>query len=556
VALRLPGKTELRLATAILVTAIVPLVAAIFLSQSLFSQAAAIWFNPQVGEQLDRGVGLYRDYVTVVKEDMRHQADTIATDPELRSAAAKGNTVVVEARLDQLFPRHSGLVSLRVDDHDGNALGQRDRGAPVDDAKEKKLEVTRSLGDELDAPVLHATFATDRKHLDELEANGAVVTNYHQIEHSRGDLYDDYVRAYIVLLILTMLIALVSGTILARGVTRRINRLAAAIDVVAKGDDLSVRVPITGSDELTDLAVTFNRMLEEMSGSRARIEYLQRISAWQEMAQRLAHEIKNPLTPIQLAVQECHRKYDGTDPKYRALLDTTLEVVEEEVGVLRRLVGDFSNFARLPHAELANHDLRDFLRECKEQLSHLEDASFAPDSAFGDMDTAGTSGAVPGAVRHVEVDWKVPDGPFPAAIDRQMLRRVLVNLVSNSVQAIRDARKGEALPLGHVQIAVRHQGAASVLVVEDDGPGIAAGLRDRIFEPYYTTKSDGTGLGLAIVKKIVVEHGGTIEIDQSPMGGARFTIRLPGPRSMEIAAIKEARERAREAGVATGEAAP
>ena len=172
------------------------------------------------------------------------------------------------------------------------------------------------------------------------------------------------------------------------------------------------------------------------------------------------------------------------------------------------------------------------------------------------MDTAGASGGVSGVVSHVAIDWKVPEDPFPAAIDRQMLRRVLVNLVSNSVQAIRDARKGEALPLGHVQIAVRHQGAASVLVVEDDGPGIAANLRDRIFEPYYTTKSDGTGLGLAIVKKIVVEHGGAIEIDQSPLGGARFTIRLPGPRSMEIAAIKEARERAREAGVATGEAAP
>lgn len=555
-ALRLPGKTERRLALAILVTAIVPLVAAIFLSQSLFSQAAAIWFNPQVGEQLDRGVGLYRDYVNVVKEDMRHQADAIAADPELRADAVRSDTVAVEGRLDELFPKHPGLVSVRVDDKDGNALGQRDRGAPVDDAKEKKLEVTRSLGDDLDAPVLHATFATDRKHLDELEANGAVVTNYHQIEHSRGDLYEDYVRAYIVLLVLTMLIALVSGTILARGVTRRINRLAVAIDVVAKGDDLSVRVPITGSDELTDLAVTFNRMLEEMSGSRARIEYLQRISAWQEMAQRLAHEIKNPLTPIQLAVQECHRRYDGDNPKYRALLDTTLEVVEEEVAVLRRLVGDFSNFARLPQAELANHDLREFFRECKEQLGHLEDASYAPDASFGDVDTAGASGEVPGSVSHVDVQWKVPDTAVPAAIDRQMLRRVLVNLVRNSVQALRDARKGEALPLGHVQIEVRRQGTAALIVVEDDGPGIAPELRGRIFEPYYTTKSDGTGLGLAIVKKVVVEHGGTIEIDQSPMGGARFTIRLPGPRSTEIAAIKEARERAREAGVATGGAAP
>jgi signal transduction histidine kinase len=161
-----------------------------------------------------------------------------------------------------------------------------------------------------------------------------------------------------------------------------------------------------------------------------------------------------------------------------------------------------------------------------------------------------------GVVSTVDVAWKVPEAAFPAALDRQMFRRVLVNLVRNAVQAIRDARKGGALPLGHVQIGVRREGAASIVVVEDDGPGIDANLRDRIFEPYYTTKSDGTGLGLAIVKKIVVEHGGTIEIDQSPMGGARFTIRLPGPRSTEIAAIREARERAREAGVATGEAAP
>src|SRR5207237_9760404 len=121
------------------------------------------------------------------------------------------------------------------------------------------------------------------------------------------------------------------GILLARGITRRINRLGLSINLVAQGD-LSVRVPVTGSDELTDLARTFNRMLSEMAQSRARIEYLQRIGAWQEMAQRLAHEIKNPLTPIQLAVQECHHKYTGDDSRFRALLDTTLEIVEEEVG--------------------------------------------------------------------------------------------------------------------------------------------------------------------------------------------------------------------------------
>src|SRR5205823_5340845 len=127
------------------------------------------------------------------------------------------------------------------------------------------------------------------------------------------------------------------------------------------GGDLEVRVPEEGDDEVGDLAVSFNRMLGEIERSRARIEYLQRIGAWQDMARRLAHEIKNPLTPIQLAVEEVHSKYAALDrgkatveddARMRKLLDTTLEIVTEEVGTLRRLVSEFSDFARLPRARL------------------------------------------------------------------------------------------------------------------------------------------------------------------------------------------------------------
>ncbi len=113
----------------------------------------------------------------------------------------------------------------------------------------------------------------------------------------------------------------------------------------------SVRVSEVGHDEISALARAFNRMLGEVETSRARIEYLQRISAWQEMARRLAHEIKNPLTPISSRVQEIHRRYQGRDAQFRRLLDTTLEVVEDEVGTLRRLVSEFSDFARLPQAQ-------------------------------------------------------------------------------------------------------------------------------------------------------------------------------------------------------------
>jgi two-component system, NtrC family, nitrogen regulation sensor histidine kinase NtrY len=552
----MPGKTELRLAMVILLTAILPLVAALVLANSLFKQASAIWFDPEVGHQLDRGVDVYKDYVKAIKDDMRHQTDAIAADEVLREAAKKRNTELIEAQLDTLFPRFPQLVALSIEDADGNLLARRDRGRPVNDATERSLDVRRPLADDPVAPQIAATFAVDRKRLDELETTSTVVMKYHQLEQSRDNVYEGYVYAFAVLLGLTVVMTVLMGTLLARGVTRRINRLAAAINLVAEGD-LAVRVPVTGSDELTDLAHTFNRMLGEMAQSRARIEFLQRIGAWQEMAQRLAHEIKNPLTPIQLAVQECHRKYAGEDPRFRALLDTTLEIVEEEVGTLRRLVGDFSNFARLPHAELKEESLREFLRECAEQLGHLEE-----------VNVDGSMGA-PVDAANVDITWQLPDASFDVAIDRQMLRRVVVNLVRNSVQAIRDARALAATPLangllpasaviGHVVVrceaeANKVTGGGAAIIVEDDGPGIAKDARDRVFDPYYTTKVDGTGLGLAIVKKIIVEHGGSIEATRSAtLGGARFIVHLPGPRTLALAAAKEARSRALELEVGVG----
>jgi nitrogen fixation/metabolism regulation signal transduction histidine kinase len=540
----IPGKTERRVALALLVTSIVPLAAAILVANWLLSQAASIWFNPEVGQQLDRGVDIYKDYVKAIKDDMRHQTDAISADEVLREAAGKHNSELTEVQLDTLFPRFPELVALRIEDNNGVVLAKRDRGHPVNDATERSLEVKRALASGPDPPMLIAAFAVDRARVDELETTGAVVTKYHQLEASRNDLYRAYLFAFAILAGITMLLTLVFGTWIARGVTLRISSLAAAINLVAEGD-LSVRVPVTGSDELTELARTFNRMLGEVETSRARIEFLQRIGAWQQMAQRLAHEIKNPLTPIQLAVQECHRKYAGNDVRFRALLDTTLEIVEEEVGTLRRLVGDFSNFARLPQAELRQANLFDFLRECSEQLVHLDLEGEGADGGGMPTEDLGTHGSTP----EVDITWELPEEPLPVAIDRQMLRRVLVNLVRNAVQAIRDSKSGkggESEPTqGHVVVRARIDGEGAAIVVEDDGPGIPVDRRDRVFDPYFTTKTDGTGLGLAIVKKIVVEHGGTVGVESSErLGGALFIVRLPGQKTLALAAAREARDRA------------
>jgi nitrogen fixation/metabolism regulation signal transduction histidine kinase len=296
--------------------------------------------------------------------------------------------------------------------------------------------------------------------------------------------------------------------LLARSVSTRVVRLADATRKVGAGD-LSTRVAEVGADEVGDLARAFNRMLAEIETTRARIEYLQRIGAWQEMARRLAHEIKNPLTPIQLAVQEIHERYPGPDAQYRKLLDATLEVVEAEVGTLRRLVGEFSDFARLPRAHLESGDLASFLGELSTQATLFEEAP---------QDGAGGN-----AAPRMKISYHLPEGAASANMDEQMLRRALINLIRNASQAIRDTGRAE----GRIAVTLGRIGDFWTLDVDDDGPGISPDSRERIFDPYVTTKQDGTGLGLAIVKKIVVEHGGAISAQESPLGGARLRITIP-----------------------------
>jgi nitrogen fixation/metabolism regulation signal transduction histidine kinase len=242
------------------------------------------------------------------------------------------------------------------------------------------------------------------------------------------------------------------------------------------------------------------------------------------MARRLAHEIKNPLTPTLLAVEECHRKYNGADAPFRKLLDTTLEVVEEEVGTLRRLVGEFSSFARLPRAELAEGDLGDFLREQVNHALLLREEITHKVAKPGEEEPS----------NRVVIDWRIPEVPMPVNLDRQMLHQVLSNILRNALQAVTAHRER-----GRIEVSVATEHEAFGIIVDDDGPGVPVNMRDSVFDPYVTTKAEGTGLGLAIVKKIVVEHGGTIDAGSSPIGGARFRIRIPKMLSPASQAVRD-----------------
>ena len=248
--------------------------------------------------------------------------------------------------------------------------------------------------------------------------------------------------------------------------------------------DLTVRVSPRGKDELDELGRAFDRMVAELGETRSRLEYLQKVSAWQEVARRLAHEIKNPLTPIQLAVQELGSKYRGEDASYARLLATAQEILKEEIDSMRRLVDDFSAFAKLPKVEPAPIDLgqvvEDFVRGHNAWQPHVR--------------------------------YDKPAAPVEALCDRMLIRRVLANLVENAVQAAEGAGRVPEVVL-HVEAdrgGDDDRGRIDI-VVDDNGPGVPASARERIFDPYVTTKENGTGLGLAIVRKIVIDHGGDVD---------------------------------------------
>jgi len=541
-----PGRIRRRLALAIVLTALIPLLVAIYLANRAVRRTSDRLYQPEFGARLDQTLDLYKELAHAVKSSMRHEASAIAADSALRRAAQEGDASLARRELKRAFPEYPNLVSLSVQDAKGRRLAGVDRGKPFDPERENKLEVILPLAesdpgrepvepdeeDELEAdlgvPRLVAVFAVDNARFEQRNELSEFVDAYRKIEQDRESIASADVYAVAALLGITILAAIGVGTLLARGVSARIGELAEATHRVAAGD-LTTRVPEDGDDEIADLARAFNRMLGEVETSRARIEYLQRIGAWQEMARRLAHEIKNPLTPIQLAVQEMHRRYRGEDGEYRKLVDTTLEIVEDEVGTLRRLVGEFSDFARLPQADLEQADLADFLREQAARLTLLEEER---SDSLGPL--PGTEQA--GAPLQVELD--VPDSPAQAYIDRQMLRRALINLVRNAAQAL----EGSGRKDGRVRIRLSRDGDYWIVDIDDDGPGIPPDMRAVVFDPYVTSKTDGTGLGLAIVKKIVVEHGGSITAQEAPLGGARMRLRLPVAGSRPAAAALESRD--------------
>ncbi|MSP25087.1 MAG: HAMP domain-containing protein [Myxococcales bacterium] len=499
------GTTQRRVVVALLLTALLPLVSTMGLATAAIRQVSRSAFQPEFREQLERSLSVYRDLARSMKSAMASEATAIAAAPALSTTARTEDAGKLDDTLREILVSHPSLVSIAVERADGASVARRERARALDAVHERPFEQRRLLGDGASAPVLLMVFAAERQRFDEMAAAQNFALAYEKLEASYRDATMDsrYAALFSALLFVTVLLAVGVGVLVVRPVTRRVENLLDATRLAAEGD-LSVRVACDGPAELAELGSAFNRMFEQLDRSRARIDFLKRLGQWQTMARRLAHEIKNPLTPIQLAVEECVQRYHGDDAAFAEMLATTRDIVTEEVSALRRLVGEFAAFARLPRATLAPGDLGEFVREQWPRLSLNE----RPD-ADG---------------RPVALLLQDSFEAIPVALDKTMLYRALVNLIDNAMQASAAREDGGT---GQVQVACSISADAVWLTVDDDGEGVPQVLKPAVFDPYVTTKKTGTGLGLSITKKIVIDHGGTVEVEDSKLGGARFVVRLP-----------------------------
>ncbi len=257
------------------------------------------------------------------------------------------------------------------------------------------------------------------------------------------------------------------------------------------------------SEEVVGFVVTFDDITE--------LQTAQRLAAWADVARRIAHEIKNPLTPIQLSAERLRRKYlhqIQTDPE---AFEICTDTIVRQVGDIERLVDEFSDFARMPSPKMAVVDLRDICRQ----------AVFLQREGF----------------QTIDIQTDLPDQPVMATCDRRQISQALTNLLKNASEAISEAggENGE----GRIEVTLKVENDQPLLVVEDNGTGMPQDLLPRLTEPYVTTRAKGTGLGLAIVRKIMEDHAGSLSLRNRAAGGASATLTFRAEDSPESTIVPE-----------------
>ncbi len=341
-----------------------------------------------------------------------------------------------------------------------------------------------------------AGYETERVvHRNSGEDQPALIVSVHLSRAALERRLDGLVRATGFVAGAAGLVALLLGWLSARRITRPVQTLVNATRQVAAGDR-NIDLAVGRRDEVGELMDAFSNMAHELDESEDRLRRSERVAAWSEIARELAHEIKNPLTPIQMAIETVRRTHKRRHPKFDEVFEESTVTILEEVNRLKTIVTEFSQFARMPRPNPQPYELNELVHQAV-VLYREEDG--------------------------VEVVERLSEELEEQLLDPDRMTQVIQNLLKNAIQATRAVDRP-----GRVRIATKRlESGEAELSVEDNGCGIAEEDLPRVFTPYFTSKAGGTGLGLAVVHRIVTGHDGRIGVSSKPGEGTRFVVRLP-----------------------------
>ncbi|WP_300673639.1 HAMP domain-containing sensor histidine kinase [Soonwooa sp.] len=317
---------------------------------------------------------------------------------------------------------------------------------------------------------------------------------YFPLYHNE-DVYLQVFNRYLGYIILINIIILLVGVwiswVTSNNLTKKITRFSSIINSVNLFDDNIRPIRYYQNDELNGLVKAYNKLISEIQDQREKLRYKASEEAWREMAKQVAHEVKNPLTPMKLTIQNFERRFDPEDPEVRAKVKKMSKVIVEQIDLISEVASAFSEFAKLPQRNDVEFDVVDEARN----VANV----FASNNIY------------------IHSNKEV----IRVSMDKIYLTRILTNLISNSIQA----QDAERPMLINVDIENVHKKLR--INVEDNGVGISDEKLLKIFEPNFTTKSSGMGLGLTMVRKMIEDYGGEITVKSEEGKGTVFNITLP-----------------------------
>lgn len=514
------SRLQARIVTMFSLVAIVPAILVAIFSAIFFNYGIQTWFDSRVNTAIDESVAVARGYLEehkkIIQADIRAMADDlnreaykIRKNPEifdqvvniLASVRNLPDAIVFQERgggQRRILGRSNLSFSMEfmLEDMTDNTIRRASNGELVilTSPNEDRVTALIKLDNFFDTYLLVGRYV-DNTIINHIEETNNAASQYRQMKHSLSRMQINFTVVFVVVSLLLLLAAIWGGMIFAGDVVRPVSELVEATERVKAGD-LTARVgEMPTDDEVATLAREFNRMIMQLERQRKELISAQRISAWSDVARRIAHEIKNPLTPIQLAAERLKRKY-GEEVSDKVTYEKYINTITRHVGDIGKMVEEFASFARMPAPVFATQDI----------VALLSDAVFSRE--------CGQNGAV-------KFETKLPEKPYMIACDASQIQQVFTNVLKNAEEAVMEAREK-----GVIRVTLEGEAGHCVIHVEDNGTGFPKDLLDHVTEPYITTKSKGTGLGLTIVRKIVEDHGGTIEFANQEEG-ACVTITFP-----------------------------